>query len=80
MKTCLRGRERGIPSAPQTADTTLHNTRSEIHGYNNTDKDKKKRVTVKVRGDNNRIRYLRTLLVDLLKESLLAMYSTVLYL
>ncbi len=49
MKTCLKGRERGIPSAPQTADTTLHNTRSEIHGYNNTDKDRKKRSTVKVR-------------------------------
>jgi hypothetical protein len=49
MKTCLRVRGRGIPSAPQTADTTLHNTRSEIHGYNNTDKDRKKRNTVKVR-------------------------------
>jgi hypothetical protein len=57
MKTCLRGRERGIPSVLQTADTTLHNTRSEIHGYNNTDKDKKKKKKkhCESTSDNNRI-------------------------
>jgi hypothetical protein len=75
MKTCLRGRGRGIPSAPQTADTTLHNTRSEIHGYNNTDKDKKKRSTGKVR-----VKIIEYIVSRLVERVVSTSYCTVQYL